>query len=132
MNLNQIRQISVFAKDLDEAISFYRDKLGAKFLQKFDPPGLAFFDFSGTRLLLEQNGPKATLYFKVDDIDAAHEALKTKGVEFIQGPHMIFRDDQGMFGASGEEEWMAFFTDPSGNTLALATRKRSAMFSESV
>jgi methylmalonyl-CoA/ethylmalonyl-CoA epimerase len=132
MNLNQIRQISVFAKDLDEAISFYRDKLGAKFLQKFDPPGLVFFDFSGTRLLLEKNGPKATLYFKVDDIDAAHEELKAKGVEFIQGPHLIFRDDQGTFGAPGEEEWMAFFTDPSGNTLALATRKRSAMFSESV
>lgn len=124
MNLNQIRQISVFAKDLDEAIAFYRDKLGAHFLQKFDPPGLVFFDFSGTRLLLEQSGPKATLYFKVDDIDAAYEELKTKGVEFIEGPHLIFRDDQGMFGAAGEEEWMAFFNDPSGNTLALATRKR--------
>jgi methylmalonyl-CoA/ethylmalonyl-CoA epimerase len=125
MNLNQIRQISVYAKDLDEAITFYRDKLGAKFLQKFDPPGLVFFDFSGTRLLLEQNGPKATLYFTVDDIDAAYEDLKTKGVDFLEGPHLIFRDDQGMFGDAGEEEWMAFFSDPSGNTLALATRKRS-------
>lgn len=125
MNLNQIRQISVYAKDLDEAITFYRDKLGAKFLQKFDPPGLVFFDFSGTRLLLEQNGPKATLYFKVDDIDAAYEELKTKGVDFLEGPHLIFRDDQGMFGDAGEEEWMAFLNDPSGNTLALATRKRS-------
>jgi len=125
MNLNQIRQISVYAKDLDEAVAFYRDKLGAKFLQKFDPPGLVFFDFSGTRLLLEPNGLKATLYFKVDDIDAAYEELKTKGVEFIEGPHLIFRDDQGMFGDAGEEEWMAFFSDPSGNTLALATRKRS-------
>jgi len=125
MKLNQIRQISVYAKDLDEAVAFYRDKLGAKFLQKFDPPGLVFFDFSGTRLLLEPNGLKATLYFKVDDIDAAYEELKTKGVEFIEGPHLIFRDDQGMFGDAGEEEWMAFFSDPSGNTLALATRKRS-------
>jgi len=125
MNLNQIRQISVYAKDLDEAITFYRDKLGAKFLQKFDPPGLVFFDFSGTRLLLEQNGPKATLYFTVDDIDAAYEELKSKGGDFLEGPHLIFRDDQGMFGDAGEEEWMAFFSDPSGNTLALATRKRS-------
>lgn len=125
MNLNQIRQISVYARDLDEAIAFYRDKLGAKFLQKFDPPGLVFFDFSGTRLLLEQNGPKATLYFKVDHIDAAYEELKAKGLDFIEGPHLIFRDDQGMFGDAGEEEWMAFFSDPSGNTLALATRKRS-------
>jgi len=125
MNLNQIRQISVYAKDLGEAVTFYRDKLGAKFLQKFDPPGLVFFDFSGTRLLLEQNGPKATLYFTVDDIDAAYEELKSKGVDFLEGPHLIFRDDQGMFGDAGEEEWMAFFSDPSGNTLALATRKRS-------
>lgn len=124
MNLNKIHQISVYAKDLEEAIGFYRDKLGAKFLQKFDPPGLVFFDFSGTRLLLEQTGPKATLYFRVDDIDTAYEELKAKGIEFIREPHLIFRDDSGMFGAAGEEEWMAFFTDPSDNTLALATRKR--------
>jgi methylmalonyl-CoA/ethylmalonyl-CoA epimerase len=125
MNLNRIHQISVYAKDLDQTISFYRDTLGAKFLQKFDPPGLVFFDFSGTRLLLEQTGQKATLYFRVDDIEAAHEELKSKGVEFLQGPHMIFRDESGMFGSAGEEEWMAFFSDPSGNTLALATRKRA-------
>jgi methylmalonyl-CoA/ethylmalonyl-CoA epimerase len=125
MNLNRIHQIAVYAKDLDEAKAFYQDKLGAKFLQKFDPPGLLFFDFSGTRLLLEQTGPKATLYLRVDDIEAAYEELKAKGVEFLQGPHLIFRDEAGMFGAAGEEEWMAFFSDPSGNTLALATRKKS-------
>ena len=125
MKLNQIRQISVYAKDLDEAIAFYRDKLGAKFLQKFDPPGLVFFDFSGTRLLLEANGPKATLYFKVDDIDAAYEELKGKDVKFLAGPHLIFKDDPGTFGPAGEEEWMAFFNDPSDNVLALATRKRT-------
>jgi methylmalonyl-CoA/ethylmalonyl-CoA epimerase len=125
MNLNKIYQIAVYAKDLEEAISFYRDKLGATFLQKFDPPGLAFFDFSGTRILLEQTGPKATLYFRVDDIEAAVEDLKANGVTFIGEPHLIFRDEAGMFGPSGEEVWMAFFMDPSGITLALATRKRS-------
>ena len=130
MNLNHIHQIAVYAKDLDEAISFYRDKLGAKFLQKFDPPGLAFFDFSGTRILLEPTGPKSTLYFRVDDIEAAYEELKANGVTFIAEPHLIFRDDAGMFGAAGEEEWMAFFSDPSGNTLALATRKRSYLMSD--
>ena len=125
MNLNRIHQIAIYAKDLDEATSFYRDTLGAKFLQKFDPPGLVFFDFSGTRILLEQTGQKATLYFRVDDIEAAYEELQRNGVQFLQAPHMIFRDDSGMFGDAGEEEWMAFFNDPSGNTLALASRKRA-------
>jgi len=46
-------------------------------------------------------------------------------VKFIAEPQLIFRDDQGMFGAAGEEEWMAFFSDPSDNILALASRTRS-------
>jgi hypothetical protein len=37
---------------------------------------------------------------------------------------MIFRDEAGTFGGAGEEEWMAFFQDPSENTLALAARKK--------
>ncbi|PWT90556.1 MAG: hypothetical protein C5B55_09570 [Blastocatellia bacterium] len=125
MRLNRIHQLAVYARELDDAIEFYRDKLGATFIAKFDPPGLAFFDFSGTRLLLEKTGPKVTLYFRVDDIEAAHAELLERGVKFIQGPHLIFRDETGTFGDAGEEEWMAFFQDPSENTLALATRKKA-------
>jgi len=125
MNLTRIHQIAIYAKDLDEAITFYRDKLGATFIQKFDPPGLAFFDFSGTRLLLEKTGLKATLYFRVEDIEASYLELKGKGITFIGEPHLIFRDEAGTFGAAGEEEWMAFFLDPSENTLALASRRRT-------
>jgi methylmalonyl-CoA/ethylmalonyl-CoA epimerase len=123
VELNRLHQIAAYARDLEEAIEFYRDKLGAKFLAKFDPPGLAFFDFSGTRVLLEQTGPKVTIYFRVDNIEEAHAELVKRGVKFIQGPHMIFRDEAGTFGIAGEEEWMAFFQDPSENTLALAARK---------
>jgi len=122
MKLERIHQIAVFARDLDEAISFYRDTLGATYLTKFDPPGLVFFDFDGTRVLLEKTGPKASVYFRVDDIHAAYQELSEKGVKFIAEPHMIFRDDSGMFGTAGEEEWMAFFSDPSDNILALASR----------
>jgi len=122
MKIERIHQIAVFARDLDEAISFYRDTLGATYLTKFDPPGLVFFDFGGTRILLEKTGPKASVYFRVDDIHAAHQELSEKGVKFIAEPHMIFRDDNGMFGTAGEEEWMAFFSDPSDNILALASR----------
>jgi methylmalonyl-CoA/ethylmalonyl-CoA epimerase len=122
MKLEHIHQIAVFAKDLDEAVAFYRDTLGATYITRFDPPGLVFFDFGGTRLLLEKTGPKATVYFRVGDIHGAHEELKGKGVEFIREPHLIFRDDDGIFGSVGEEEWMAFFSDPSDNILALASR----------
>ena len=123
MKIDRIHQIAVFARDLDEAIAFYRDQLGATYLTKFDPPGLVFFDFGGTRILLEKTGPKATVYFRVADIHRAFEELKAKGVNFISDPHMIFRDDNGLFGAAGEEEWMAFFSDPSENILALASRQ---------
>ena len=122
MKLEHIHQIAVFAKDLDEAITFYRDILGATYITRFDPPGLVFFDFGGTRLLLERTGPKASVYFRVDDIHSAHEELKTRGIKFIADPHMIFRDENGVFGSAGEEEWMAFFSDPSDNILALASR----------
>lgn len=122
MKLEHIHQIAVFAKDLDEAITFYRDTLGATYITKFDPPGLVFFDFGGTRLLLEKTGPKASVYFRVGDIHAAHEELKAKGINFIAEPHLIFRDENGIFGSAGEEEWMAFFSDPSDNILVLASR----------
>ena len=122
MRLEHIHQIAVFAKDLDEAITFYRDILGATYITRFDPPGLVFFDFGGTRLLLERTGPKASVYFRVDDIHSAYEELKAKGIKFIADPHLIFRDENGIFGSAGEEEWMAFFSDPSDNILALASR----------
>ena len=122
MRLEHIHQIAVFAKDLDEAITFYRDILGATYITRFDPPGLVFFDFGGTRLLLEKTGPKASVYFRVDDIHSAYEELKAKGIKFIADPHLIFRDENGIFGSAGEEEWMAFFSDPSDNILALASR----------
>ena len=122
MKLDRIHQIAVYARDLDEAIAFYRDILGAAYLTKFDPPGLVFFDFGGTRILLEKTGPKTSVYFRVDDIEAAYLELLDKGVKFIAEPHLIFRDDNGTFGAAGEEEWMAFFSDPSDNILALVSR----------
>jgi methylmalonyl-CoA/ethylmalonyl-CoA epimerase len=122
MKLDRIHQIAVYARDLDEAIAFYRDQLGATYLAKFDPPGLVFFDFSGTRILLEKTGPKASVYFRVADMQATYDDLKKSGIQFISEPHLIFRDDNGLFGPAGEEEWMAFFSDPSDNILALVSR----------
>ncbi len=122
LRLERLHQIAVRAADLDRAISFYRDKLGARFIAKFDPPGLAFFDLGGTRLLLEGAAPQATLYFRVDDIEEAYKTLVSRGIVFDQQPHMIYRDDEGTFGSKGVEEWMAFFRDLDENILAIASR----------
>jgi methylmalonyl-CoA/ethylmalonyl-CoA epimerase len=119
----RLRQIAQRATDIDASVSFYRDVLGLELIARFDPPGLAFFDLDGTRLLLEAGAPAAILYFAVDDIDATYESLVAKGVAFEGPPHLIHRDDDGTFGPAGEEEHMAIFTDPAGNTLAIATRR---------
>ena len=123
MQLTTLHQIAVHSRDLEESTRFYRDKLGAKYLATFEPPGLLFFDFSGTRILFEKNAPKATLYFRVRDIDAAHQQLVASGIAFDSPPHRIHKDDNGIFGPRGAEEWMAFFKDPSGNILALACQR---------
>jgi methylmalonyl-CoA/ethylmalonyl-CoA epimerase len=123
MRLTRLHQIAAHADDLEASRAFYRDVLGARLLARFDPPGLLFFDFNGVRLLLERNAAPATLYFRVDDIDTACAALGERGVTFDGEPHLIHRDDDGVFDNPGTEEWMVFFRDPGGNVLALASRR---------
>ncbi|MEQ9692016.1 MAG: glyoxalase, partial [Bauldia litoralis] len=94
------------------------------YIDRFDPPGLAFFDLgNGLRLLLSATASEATLYFSVDNISKAVRTLSGRGVSFLQKPAMVHRDDEGRLGKKGVEEWMAFFRDPSGNLLALVARK---------
>ena len=121
-SLNTIHQIAVHSSDLDRSIAFYRDHLGAHFIAKFDPPGLAFFRFGDTRVLLEKNAHRATLYFRVDNISKSFASLRAGGIQFDAEPRVIYRDDQGLFGPAGAEEWMAFFHDPDDNVLAIASQ----------
>jgi methylmalonyl-CoA/ethylmalonyl-CoA epimerase len=123
IRIEGLQQVAQGAKDLAASIAFYRDVLGLPFIAQFDPPGIAFFDLGGTRLFLEKGDASALLYFRVPEIHAAYESLRGKGVKFEDEPHIIFRDEDGQFGAKGEEEWMVFFRDPSNNMLALASRQ---------
>ena len=123
VRLGRLRQVAQRATDLDRSVEFYRDRLGARLMARFDPPGLAFFELDGVRLLLEGAAAGGTLYFDVDDIEAAYDQLRGRGVEFVREPQLVHRDDDGVFGPPGGEEWMAFFHDPDGNLLAIAARK---------
>jgi methylmalonyl-CoA/ethylmalonyl-CoA epimerase len=116
LGLAQIGQIAVPVRDLDTAVGFYRDVLGMRFLFQA-PPGLAFFDCGGVRLLLDgpaaaHAGQGSTIYYKVPDITEAAAVLTDRGVRFEQAPHVIAR-------LPDHDLWMAFFRDPDGNLLAL-------------
>jgi methylmalonyl-CoA/ethylmalonyl-CoA epimerase len=123
MAVRSLRQVAQHVEDLDRAVGFYRDIVGLGFIARFDPPGIAFFDLGGSRLLLESGAPPALLYLGVDDVPAMTEQLRDAGVLIESEPHVIHVDDAGLFGAPGEAEEMAFFRDSEGNLLALAGRR---------
>ena len=126
LKLGHLRQIALPSRRLSASIRFYRETLGAEFIAEYEPPGLAFFRLGETRLLLEHSltpqSSGAVLYVEVADIHEAFSDLTGRGVAFDSAPHLIHRDDTGTFGPAGGEEWMAFFKDPDGNILALASR----------
>ena len=111
--LGAIGQVSRTVADLAASKAFYGEALGLAHLYTFGE--LAFFDCGGTRLYLHQTEvtPESVLYFTVPDIHAATRTLEAKGVALLGAPHLIHRHEDGT------EDWMAFFTDPEGRTLAL-------------
>ena len=120
VSLGGLGQVSLLIRDVGRAEAFYRDVLGLPHVFTFGD--LTFFDCGGTRLFLRavpeaEWQPGSILYFLVDDIRSAHAGLESGGVRFDGAPHMIYRDDD-----TGLEEWMAFFRDSEGNTLAVMSR----------
>jgi methylmalonyl-CoA/ethylmalonyl-CoA epimerase len=118
----RIGQIAINAHDVERAAAFYQDAMGLKLLFKAGP-GLAFFDCGGVRLMLtrpekpEFDHPSSILYFSVADIQAAHAAMKGKGVKFEDEPHLIAK-------MPDHELWMTFFRDSEGNLLGLMSEVR--------
>jgi methylmalonyl-CoA/ethylmalonyl-CoA epimerase len=123
VRIRGLRQIAQHVEDLDRAVAFYGDTLGLPLMAKIDPPGLAFFDIDGTRLLLERGDVSSFLYLDVVDIQSAHRDLVAKGVHFVDDPHVVHHDADGTFGPSGEDEWLAAFLDSEGNTVCLMSRQ---------
>ena len=117
IGITRLGQIAVNTQDVERAAVFYEDKLGLKLLFKA-PPGLAFFDCGGVRLMLsraekpEFDHPSSVLYFAVPDIQAAYGKLKESGVQLEDEPHMIAA-------MPTHDLWMTFFRDSEGNFLAL-------------
>jgi len=121
--IQRIGQIAVPVKDLDRAVGFYRDVLGLPFLFQA-PPGLAFFDCNGVRLMLdavaeaEHDHPASIIYYQVADIQSSWASVVERGAEVADEPHLIAK-------MPDHDLWMGFLRDTEGNTLALMCEVRA-------
>ena len=110
----------LFVRNLARCAAFYRDTLGLE-VQESDADSVSFKMENVYFLLLEvsaaarliseeplelkiEGGPRMLLAAGVEDVDAAYEALKAKGVTFLRPPT--------------DQSWglrTAHFADPEGN-----------------
>lgn len=112
--LKQIGVVMLGVADLSRSLAFYRDKLGLAVRQEI--PGFAFLDAGGVTLCLSQplaratgRGPGATeIVFSVEDVRAAHSALRANGVYFTAEPKNV-----------AGTMWAANFEDPDGHGLSI-------------
>ena len=126
MALGSIGQIAIAVSSVATMLPFYRDVLGLTFLFQA-PPGLAFFDCGGVRLMLSlPEGPdhahhSSVIYYLVDDIQAAWAAVTARGAKPASAgapePHLIAK-------LPDHDLWMAFVDDGEGNLLGLMSEVR--------
>ena len=109
-----ISMIMLGVRNVEQSVSFYRDKLGIALKQQF--PGFAMLDTGAVTLVLSEDRASGELnvagatevIFSVDDVKAGAEALKRQGVVFSHEPHQV-----------NGPMWAANFPDPDGHLLTL-------------
>ncbi len=119
--LSQIGVVMLGVQDLPRAVAFYRDTLGLAVRQEI--PGFAFLDAGGVTLCLSQPLSRASekipgateVVFSVEDVRAAYDALRSRGIQFLQEPRNVT-------GAM----WAANFRDPDGHRLSVFGPERKA------
>lgn len=110
--------VTYLAQDAERAKAFYRDVLGLNLSQDYGPQGAEFELSDGAafgvwKMTDGSFRPAGGVMFAVDDLKSAVAEFKSRGVPF--------EDD----GAIEETPvcFMAFATDPEGNTFILHQRK---------
>jgi catechol 2,3-dioxygenase-like lactoylglutathione lyase family enzyme len=120
--LSQIGVVMLGVQDLARSVAFYRDKLGLAVTGEV-PGEFAFLNAGSVTLGLSvpstrnsADGPGTTeVVFSVADVTAAHEALRSRGVQFTHEPRQ----------ATGPM-WVANFNDPDGHRLSVFGPKTAA------
>jgi catechol 2,3-dioxygenase-like lactoylglutathione lyase family enzyme len=110
----------VAAADIEAARRFYEDTLGLRLVEQ-NPAGCVF-DAHGTMLRVTPvpdvtPAPYTVLGWAVADIDGTVRALTSRGVEFARFEGM--EQDEGGVWTAPSGDRVAWFRDPTGNTLSL-------------
>lgn len=121
--LSDKKATSGFAvKDLNQAREFYEGSLGLRVEVLDEGHGVAMLKLADGQDVLMYLSPGMTppsytmLNFEVDDVDAAVEGLSGRGVSF-QRYDGFDHDEKGIVRGPGPQ--IAWFEDPSGNTIAV-------------
>jgi len=121
--LENVKATGGFAvEDMDAAREFYGGTLGLEIELMSEEHGVAALHLAGGYDVLMYRSPEMTapsytiLNFEVDDIDAAVAALGERGIEIERYPDFE-HDEKGIVRGPGPR--IAWFKDPSGNTLSV-------------
>jgi catechol 2,3-dioxygenase-like lactoylglutathione lyase family enzyme len=112
----------LYVSDRERALGFYRDTLG---LALCGSDGFGdFIDLGGALLRMtvapdHQAHPDPVLGWNVDDIGAAAQALRDRGILFTIHEGMG-QDALGIWTSPDGATKVAFFADPDGNVLTLS------------
>jgi lactoylglutathione lyase len=117
----KISHIMLGVQDVQRSIAFYRDVLGLPLQAQHE--SFAFFDAGGCTLALSEGlgsskpvrAGATEVVFGVDDVRANYEALRSKGVAFINEPRAVTGP---MFAVN--------FIDPDGHSLSLFGPERKS------
>jgi len=121
--LGSVKATSGFAvEDLDAAREFYGRTLGLEVEVLDEQFGVAVLHLAGGYDVFMYRSAEMTpasytiLNFEVDDVDAAVAALGERGIAIERYPEFE-HDEKGIVRGPGPH--IAWFTDPSGNTLSV-------------
>ncbi len=111
----------------DDAVGFYRDKLGFRLLA--DDNFALVFDANGTMLRVvkaqkftPQQG--TVLGWEVENIEQAVAELQARGVVFNRYPGLP-QDESGVWNTPNGDR-VAWFSDPTGNVLSISSHRQKA------
>jgi catechol 2,3-dioxygenase-like lactoylglutathione lyase family enzyme len=113
IKLSKVGVIMLGVRDLKKSVAFYRDVLGLTASGVVE--SLAFFSGGGVTLVLRQvdglgegDERRTEVVFAVDDVQAAHQSLKARGVRFRVEPRPVAGDQHA-----------ADFRDPDNHVLSI-------------